>query len=261
MRVISEHTDEIDGHLIAWRSAPAATAEPVLWVHGVPESSAMWLPFLERVGGIAVDLPGFGRSGKRTDLPYTLEYFAGFLGRFLDHVGVERVRLCCHDWGGVGLAWAAREPQRVERVAAVSVVPLGVAGFRWHWVANLWRRRVVGEVVMGSTSPLTLRVVARRPKTWAREVHGQLDQGTQRAILRLYRDADPERLAQVDLSPLRTIPSLVVWGERDPFLPVRHAAEMAAVLEATTEIVSGAGHWPWHDDEATIGRLSAFLGG
>ena len=76
------------------------------------------------------------------------------------------------------------------------------------------------------------------------------DRGTQRAILALYRDADPPRLAAAgrDLGQL-SCPALVLWGDRDVYLPTRFAAAYAAVLPASTlEVLPGVGHWPWIDD-------------
>src|SRR3954454_5240381 len=80
-----------------------------------------------------------------------------------------------------------------------------------------WRRRFAGELAMGSTN----RVVAKRllPEGMVDEVMGVFDQGTQRAILRLYRSAPEDALARAgdDLSRLKC-PALVVWGERDPYI-------------------------------------------
>ena len=70
-RRVQEHHEDIDGQPIFWRSAPGEGA-PVLYVHGVPTSSDDWVPFLERTGGLAPDLPGFGRSSKRGDLDYSI---------------------------------------------------------------------------------------------------------------------------------------------------------------------------------------------
>ncbi len=53
----------------------------------------MWTAFLERTGGIAVDLPGFGNSMKAGTFPYSLAAFDGFLERFLDWIGVWRFNL------------------------------------------------------------------------------------------------------------------------------------------------------------------------
>ena len=60
-------------------------------------------PFLARTGGLAPDLPGFGRSSKPGYLTYTIDEYDHYLERFLDTVGVERVSLVMHDWGAVGL--------------------------------------------------------------------------------------------------------------------------------------------------------------
>ena len=252
-----ERSAEIDGHLVHWRESGDAN---VLYVHGVPESSRAWIPFLERTGGVALDLPGFGRSGKRNDFPYDIDGYAGFLGRFADHAGLERVRLVCHDWGAVALAWAMRAPERVERLVAIDVVPF-LPGFRWHRVARLWRTRVLGELAMGATNRHALRLGSGLGKEWAREAMADFDQGTQRAILRLYRSAGPAVLAAAggDLGRI-TAPALVLWGERDPYLPARFAPELAERLpSAVCEVLSDAGHWPWIDDPAVIGRVEAFL--
>ena len=51
MAEIHPHIDEIDGAPVSWLSAPAP-GTPALYVHGVPNSSLMWRPFLERTGGL-----------------------------------------------------------------------------------------------------------------------------------------------------------------------------------------------------------------
>jgi pimeloyl-ACP methyl ester carboxylesterase len=254
---MQEHTAELDGHLVFWRSSGDAN---VLYVHGVPEASWAWTPFLERTGGIALDLPGFGRSGKRGDFPYDIDGYADFLGRFVDHVGLDRVRLVCHDWGAVALAWAMREPERVERLVAIDVVPF-LPGFRWHRVARLWRTRVVGELAMGATNRHAMRIGSRMGKAWARQVMEGFDQGTQRAILRLYRSSDPGVLAAAGAELGRIgAPALVLWGADDPYIPSRFAQGLADRLPAgSAEVLSETGHWPWVDDPGVIDRVERFL--
>ena len=51
----------------------------MLYVHGVPDWAELWTPFLWLTGGIAVDLPGFGESGKPAQWPYSLDGYARFL--------------------------------------------------------------------------------------------------------------------------------------------------------------------------------------
>ena len=152
---ISEHIEQIAGIPVFWRSAPGAgdRPSPVLYVHGVPMSSDLWPAFLARTGGLAPDLPGFGRSAKRADWPYSIEGYREFLIAFLDHLGVDRFRLVVHDWGGVGLALAQAAPERVERLVVLNTVPL-LPGYRWHRIARVWRTRGPGRAVHGRHQPL-----------------------------------------------------------------------------------------------------------
>src|SRR4051812_13331550 len=106
MLAVTETTIELDDQPVFLRRAGNA-AVPVLFLHGIPTNSFDWLAPLALGGGIAVDLPGFGQSGKRGDLDYSLAGHVRFLGRLLDALDIDRIRLCMHDWGAaVGLAWA-----------------------------------------------------------------------------------------------------------------------------------------------------------
>ena len=271
MAEVSEHTDELGGQPVFWRSAPSPdpSRAPVLYLHGVPTNSDLWIGFLERTGGIAPDLPGFGRSGKRADGDYTMPGYDRFIEAFLDARGIDRVRLLVSDWGAVGLLWAQRFPERVERLVVVDAVPL-LPGYRWHRIARAWRTRGVGEVVMGSVNSVTLTQLLREsnatpgsmPADFRASVLDHFDLGTQRAILRLYRSADPPELerAGARLGDIRC-PALVVWGDQDPYIPPRFADAYAAALGGPAQVVHlpDAGHWPWLDRPDLIDTVSAFL--
>jgi len=265
---VDAHTGELGGQPVFWRSA-GEDPVPTLYVHGVPTSSDDWLPFLERTGGLAPDLPGFGRSGKGGHLDYSVDGIATFVERFLDEVvstRPARVKLVVHDWGAAALAWAARHPERVERLVVVNAVPL-LPGYRWHRVARLWRRPFLGEMAMG----LAVRPVLARglrpafagpvPPAFVAAIERHLDQGTQRAILRLYRSAPEALLAEKgrELSRIGA-PALVVWGALDPYLPSHFADAYAARLpEGRVAHVGDAGHWPWLDRPDVIDRVATFL--
>lgn len=271
MAEVSEHTAELDGQPVFWRTAPAPDPEraPVLYLHGVPTSSDDWLPFLERTGGIAPDLPGFGRSGKPGNGDYTMAGYDRFLERFLDERGIDRVRLLVHDWGCVGLLWAQRHPDRVERLVVMDVVPL-VAGYRWHRIARAWRTRGLGEILMGLTSAWTVKQLTRdanatpgpMPAEFVAQVAEHLDFGTQRAILQLYRSSDPDVLARggEHLGALHC-PALVVWGDQDPYIPARFAEAHAEALGGPAQVLHlpDAGHWPWLDRPDLVARIADFL--
>jgi pimeloyl-ACP methyl ester carboxylesterase len=269
---VSDHNGELDGLPVFWRSAPAPSAVTgaavALYLHGVPDSSDSWLAFLRRTGGIAPDLPGFGRSGKPGSLSYTIDEYDRFIERFLDQLGLERVSLVMHDWGVVGLAFAQRLPERVERIVLVDAVPL-LPGYRWHRTARIWRTRGLGELAMGTTNRFVLRLLSREgnatpgpmPDDWIESVLAHFDQGTQRAILRLYRSSPPGVLAAAGEGLARLdVPALVVWGVKDRYLPVRFAADYARVLPRAELLeLPDAGHWPWLDRPDALERIVDFV--
>lgn len=265
---VSDHHGELDGRPVFWRSAPASGASVPLYLHGVPDSSDAWVDFLARSGGIAPDLPGFGRSYKPGSLSYTIEEYADFIESFLALAGVERVSMVVHDWGAVGLAYAQRHPERIERLVVMNAVPF-LAGYRWHRTAKIWRTPLLGELSMGTTNRFTLKQISREsnatpgpmPESWRESVLSHFDQGTQRAILRLYRSSPPEKLEAVGsrLGELG-VPSLVVWGMRDPYIPARFANGYADVLGARLLELPDAGHWAWLDRPDAVGSVVDFLG-
>jgi len=266
---VAEHTAEIDGQPVFWRAAasPSGAEAPVLYVHGVPTSSDDWMPFLQRTGGLAPDLLGFGRSGKSGQNDYSLEGIARWVERFLDAVvEVERVRLVVHDWGAAALSFAQRHPERIERLVVIDAVPL-LPGYRWHRTARMWRAPLLGELAMGLTSRRTLERALRPafagpvPDGFAEAALRHFDQGTQRAILRLYRSASEASLAASGsgLSSL-SIPALVVWGAHDPYISPRFGDRYAAELpDGKVVHVEDAGHWPWLDQPDLIDRIATFL--
>lgn len=266
MPSLTEETLELDEQPVFVRRGADA---PIVYLHGVPTSSRDWVDPLAASGGLALDLPGFGRSGKRGDLDYSLAGHVRFLARALDLLELERVRLCMHDWGAaVGLAWAGENPERVERLVVANGIPL-LRGFEWRGPARAVRAPLLGPLAVGLATRRVLRRLSRRasatpgplPEEYVADWAACFDLGTERATLRLLRSADPELLARAG-ERLGAIdaPALVLWGERDPYIPARFGAGYAATLgDATLEMVPGAGHWPWLDRPELSARIAAFL--
>jgi len=97
---------------------------PVLFIHGNPTSSYLWRNVLPAIAadtrrwGIALDLPGFGRSDKLTDGDYTLDRYYKVLDGFIEKLALKDLVLVLHDWGGpLGMMYAARHRENVKAVA------------------------------------------------------------------------------------------------------------------------------------------------
>lgn len=258
------------------RRAGTGEGTPTILVHGNPDSSLQWLPFLaraEELGGpvIAPDLPGFGRSERPPPgrFDYTLQRYERWFQQLLGALEIDSYRLVVHDWGGLALASASRHPEQVERLVIIDAVPLH-AGYRWHWLARLiWRQPLVGELSMLVFNRFTLTELSRlsspRPgpedPAWIEQVAGHLDRGTKRAILALYRSADPGELERAGshVSEL-SCPALVVWGEGDPYVGLAEGERYARILpRAHLRTVPGVGHWPLREEPAVIDEVVAFL--
>lgn len=263
----------IDDVPVFYRSAAseAGSPAPMLYLHDALMSSDDAVPFLERAGGVAPDLIGFGRSGKGGHLDYSPSGLVDFVERFLNALELAPRAAVGHGWGGaIALMLGLRDPKRFERLVLIDAVPL-LAGFTWPSAVRLWRRRMVGELVMGSTTrglmARQLRHGATRPQaTWSdariRATWEHFDQGTQRALLRLHRAADESSLAAageaIDRVQART---LIVWGDADPWLPPVFAEAYARRLpHAQVQHVADAGHWPWLDQPPVLATVCEFLG-
>ncbi len=247
---------------------------PTIFVHGNPTHSADWLPFLGVVEGpaLAIDLPGFG-SSDRPD-PGRFDYSVGTYGRFLDQVFRELApngyRLVVHDWGVVGLVAAQIRPEALLRLVVINAVPLS-RDYRWHWMARMWRRRGIGEMLnsintrSGANALLRLARPGRRPMPpeFVDMVWEGFDSGTGRAILGLYRSADPDVLEAAGEHLERLVcPALVLWGTADPYISAADGRFFERRLPRARFVeLDDAGHWPWIDRPEVISRVVGFLEG
>jgi len=260
----------VDGVRVFYRRV-AGEGTPTVYCHGNPTHGEDWLPFMERGGpALAIDMPGWGRSDRPDParFDYSMYGLSAFLERCLEELGVERRKLVVHDWGGLLLIGAQRRPELVEKLVVCDAVSL-LPGYRHHWIAQLWRRRPLGELLNATSTRASTALLLRlakgdhgpMPDEFVDMIWDNFDAGTGAALLALYRHADPDRLAVAgrDLGRL-ACPALVLWGDRDPYVSPRFGEAYAAALpNAELEIVRGAGHWPWIEDPSLVDRVLDFL--
>jgi pimeloyl-ACP methyl ester carboxylesterase len=163
---VAEKSAEIDGLRTVWLEGTPTPGDPgraaIVYLHGNPVGSWIWEPFLTRTGGVAPDLPGFGRTAKPESFDYSLSGYADFLERFTEELGLERFSLVVHDIGAItGLVFAQRVPERIERLVIANHAPL-LPGYRWHRFARIWRAPVLGELFMATTTRFVFKRSLRR---------------------------------------------------------------------------------------------------
>lgn len=243
---------------------PNAT-EAVVFVHGSPGSGEEFAPLVERAGrfarAIALDMPGFGHASKPhpRDFIYDIPNMGVHLAQLVEALGVERIHFVGHDFGG---GWATTAAAfNPLNVGSLSMINSGMMrGVRWHKFARIYRTPGVGELFMLIANESALkRTLSALPEADVERIWKDFDRGTRRAILALYRATDIEAQT-VQLPQIRLIgsqwPSIVIFGEDDPYLPARLAARnKEALVNAEVHLLDGSGHWPHLDAPDKVAAL------
>jgi pimeloyl-ACP methyl ester carboxylesterase len=231
------------------------SGEPVLFLHGIPDSADLWSGVIARLQGqyrcLAPDLPGLGRSLAPRRFSCSLEHMADFIDALLAalHLSLP-LTLVVTDFGALyGLAWALTHPARVKRIAIVGGVSF-FPDYRWHPDARLLRTPIVGDLAMASMtrSSFVRRMVASAPGLGAEHFTEIYDRWLQQAsvrrmMLRLYRSIDFKDFAPWQdrlLTLTSKVPTLVLWGDRDPFIAPQYAERFGA---GRVEHFPEYGHW------------------
>ena len=240
------------------------SGEVVLLVHGIGDASTTWSEVLRDLAAdhdvLAPDLLGHGFSDKpRAD--YSVGGFANGLRDLLTVLGIERATVVGHSLGAiVAMQFAYQFPERTERLVLVSAggvsrsihplvraatLPfapsvmglLDLPGVRRRTAALATAVARVGLAGGDDTDDL-LRVLAGLD---SREARMALTR-TLRAVV----DARGQVVTGVDRSYLAAdLPTLVLWGDRDPLIPAHHARlAHAAFPGSRLELLHGAGHFP-----------------
>lgn len=254
-------------------AGPEHACEAVVFVHGNPGSCRDWDRLVGAAGGIgralALDMPGFGKADKPRRFKYDVGSYAAFLAGAFAELGIERVHLVGHDFGGpFAMLWGLQHP---EEWASIVLINVGVLpGYRWHKMARRWRTPVVGELSQAWIPRGAWRRAMQRsnprglPEAFVDKMYDDYDRGTRRAVLELYRSTpDPGTSAPILGEALAVLhkPALVLWGAKDRYLPAQFAERQREYFDvARVVLLPDSGHWPFQDDpERTELEITRFL--
>jgi pimeloyl-ACP methyl ester carboxylesterase len=250
------------------QAGPRAAKQAVVFVHGNPGSSRDFDSFVAQTGrfarAVAVDMPGFGHADDRTGGPYTTAGAAHFIESITNRLGIRRVHLVLHDFGGPwGLEWGVRHP---DRLASVVLIDTGVfIGYYGHPAALVWHTPLAGEAQVATTTRQSFRAFldANNPRPlpdrFVNRMYDNYDRATRCAMLHYYRDiSNPDAMGRRQAAVLRRRirPALVVWGAQDTYVPARLAqTQKQAFPTAEIHVLQGDGHWPFVDEPQRVLRL------
>jgi pimeloyl-ACP methyl ester carboxylesterase len=252
----------VDGDRIVYRAAGKGPV--LLLVHGMAGSAVTWrhvMPALaERFTVLAPDLLGQGQSDKPRG-EYSLGAHANTLRDLMDALGYERATVIGQSLGGgVAMQFAYQFPERCERLVLVDSGGLGrevtfylrmltMPGFEsvFPLFCAPWLRDA-GSRVARWLGRAGVRSTPAREEIW-RSYASLADARSRRAFFRSLRDVIDFRGQALSalgrLHHAAKLPTLIVWGARDPFIPVSHAvAAHHAIPGSRLEIFEGVAHYP-----------------
>jgi pimeloyl-ACP methyl ester carboxylesterase len=250
---------DVEGVRVHYQEAGDVNAPVLVLIHGFASSTLVWSKVFLRLAAagfrvIAIDMLGFGYSGKPRNGAYTIAGQANLLMGLLDRLKIKRATLLGSSYGGAVAATCALDyAQRVEKLVLVGTVnnnrPLD------YKLMRVFSSRVFGDVVspllIGSRSLLRRRMkrvydrhewVLDERRVDARHLPLRAS-GTQRAIIRTVRGWDAERISRE--AHLIKQPTLLLWGENDIEIPLADGERLHDKIPGSRLIVFlKCGHMP-----------------
>jgi pimeloyl-ACP methyl ester carboxylesterase len=264
---------ELHGRRVIYRVA--GSGPPIVLIHGMLNSSSHWravaLDLASEYTVIAPDLIGHGDSAApRGD--YSLGAHAASIRDLLAAIGIDRATIVGHSLGGgVAMQFFYQFPQRVERLVLISSGGLGrevkpaLRSAALPGVSALLsltiRPRLLGALAQGGAR---LRERGVRSGVYlqaaARALGPLQNAGARQAFLHTLRaviDVHGQRVSATDrLYLLESLPTMIVWGERDNTIPLAHGRSAhEAIPHSRFRTLAGAAHFPHLDDPEGLSQL------
>jgi haloalkane dehalogenase len=265
------HHREVEGLRLA--HIDEGEGPPVLFMHGEPTWSFLWrkvIPPVRDAGFrcVAPDMVGFGRSDKPIDMDwYSYDRHVALAGTLLEDLDLRGATIAVHDWGGpIGLRLAVEHPERIERL-----VILDTGLFTGHHrMTDAW---LAFRDFVARTEDLPVGLLVRRAcrtdpgdeviAAYEAPFPNAASKAGARAFPRLIPlepDAPGAAAGQRVLHALREDrrPTLMLWADSDPVLPLSVAENFAAAIgREPPRVIENASHFLQEDQGPEIGRLIA----
>lgn len=230
------------------------SGEPVLFIHGLGGSWPNWLEQLPVLckgrRAIAFDLPGFGNS-PMPSAPISIPTYARIVGGLMDALQIPSAAIVGNSMGGeITLELALSDPQRVERMVLVS--PAGISTLAVERRLPMIRAiyppvNALSRWIGANADELTrrprlraaaLKVVAARPRKIAPEFAAEQIRGMGKPgfLPALEAIVSHSRTLRDRLAEVRC-PTLILWGDEDPVVPVRDVHVFADEIPGARKLV------------------------
>jgi pimeloyl-ACP methyl ester carboxylesterase len=239
----------------------------IVFVHGVPETAAIWDGIRQRIDreSTALSLPGFGNPRPEGFGASKEDYLDWLLGE-LDAISGP-IDLVGHDWGAILTCRVAHAHGDRLRSYAFDCGNVSHPDYEWHAFAQIWQTPGEGEAFFEAQAGSSVEERAAGlaaldvPLTGATEMAEASTPDMSSCILDLYRSATPN--PHHHWGPLATSPAtgLVLHPTRDPFSDEPRARQVAAALGAGFETFDAGHFWPYEAPDLAADVLQRFWDG
>jgi haloalkane dehalogenase len=249
------------------------TGPDVLFVHGWPVSGATFrtlLPHLaDHVTCHIIDLPGAGSSRFTAATPLTIDQHIRTVRRVVDMLELHDLAVVGHDSGGMIARHALAGDARLRSMGLInSEQPQGLT---WRFKAFLMARHLPGIApalgwILGQPRVRRNGLVLGNAFADSSLLDGEFDEfflqpihkipARRDAAVRMLRGFDKERIRQLtDVHRRINVPVQLVWGDQDPFFPLKWAEEMVSTFSnAQLSVIKGAGLFSHEERPAEVAQ-------
>jgi pimeloyl-ACP methyl ester carboxylesterase len=247
--------------------------ETIVLIHGLATNAGYFrynVPALARhYRVIAVDLPGYGRSDKSKEFPYTLTFYAASVARLIEELGIQPAIVGGHSMGGqIAMILALQRPELVSRLVLID--PAGIESFRageGEWLRNALTIKGITDVPEdGIRRNLSQNfnewraewewMVEERVRLAKAPEFAQFANAVVKSVGAMLDEPTSDRLGDIHQ------PVLIVYGEQDGLIPnpYLHPGRAAGVFEpaaakfpnARVVAIPGAGHMSHVEQPARV---------
>ena len=261
----------IDGAKIVY--AEAGTGDPLVLLHGYPESRLHWRHQFDTLAThyrvIAPDWLGWGESDRPLDLSFRYDDEVERICKFLDAVGASQTAIAAHDYGAhLAVGLVARHPERVTRLALLNS--------RAHDTFPTAPWLMFAAIAAMARAPLAQKLLEHSPLITTHRLllrpyvcRGCFDQrvidrylgwmGTpagRKWYVKFFQDYVLQKHPVVEGMKRFTNPVTIIWGDRDPYCPPRVAKELAEIFpNSQLHWLRGANHFVAEERPAEVLQL------
>ncbi len=262
----------IGGHRIAYRQQ--GEGSPVILIHGIPTNSLMWREIMPRLATrhrvIAPDLLNYGQSDQPARADVSINAQSRMIVGLMDALGVRRADVVAHDiGGGVAQLIAVNYPEKIRKLVLLDSVcfdswpipefePLQSPGAEaaMSLAAFIEMLRSFMPSGVHNKAVMTDAVIDMFLAPWSSEDGKRAFFRNLRRLNKEYTQAIADELGNI------AHPTLVIWGDHDPFQKPAYADRLAAAIPGAERVwIKDTGHWLIEEKPDEIGaRIQQFLG-